>query len=68
MLKYQRPQRKTDPPAGSQDSVEEHLVQDRDIGDEEAAEQPGTSENEVNVLTRNGEEAPPTYDAVPRIA
>lgn len=63
MLKYQRPQRKTD-----QDSVEEHLVQDRDIGDEEVAEQPGTSENEVNVLTRNGEEAPPTYDAVPRIA
>lgn len=41
MLKYQRPQRKTDPPAGSQDSVEEHRVQDRDIGDEEAAEQPG---------------------------
>lgn len=52
----------TGPPAGGQDSGQEHPLQERNIGDEEAAKQLVTSENEAIVLGLDGEEAPPTYD------
>ena len=63
VLRYQRSQQKPKgPPARSQDPGREQLLQERDVGDDEAAEQLLKFENGTNVLESDREDSPPTYD------
>lgn len=53
---------KTGPSAGSEKSIEEHLVEERDIGGEEAAEQLVAFENEASIHGVDEKESLPTCD------